>query len=111
MFSMLNATHNTRVLLFYEYYQRSEHQSKLTIEHLTYVPWFDVYCLLHEFQKMGTHLQKEDCLIQIRDKLRKDGIKLWLPPYVTSSNNSSKDDIHVRKKHYHFEIFSTIVKL
>ncbi|XP_018565233.1 NEDD8 ultimate buster 1 isoform X2 [Anoplophora glabripennis] len=42
---------------------------------------------------MGTHLQKEDCLIQIRDKLRRDGVKLWLPPYVNSSNNSSKDDI------------------
>ncbi|XP_072397849.1 NEDD8 ultimate buster 1-like isoform X2 [Diabrotica undecimpunctata] len=42
--------------------------------------------------KMTNTLRKEDYLIQIRDKLRRDGIKLWLPPYFKGSN-ASEDDI------------------
>ncbi|XP_028146544.1 NEDD8 ultimate buster 1 [Diabrotica virgifera virgifera] len=41
---------------------------------------------------MSNTLKKEDYLIQIRDKLRRDGIKLWLPPYFKGSN-ASEDDI------------------
>lgn len=44
---------------------------------------------------MITCLEKEDCTIQIRDKLRKEGVKLWLPPYLKNSNESSEDDIMV----------------
>ncbi|KAJ8922694.1 hypothetical protein NQ315_007727 [Exocentrus adspersus] len=42
---------------------------------------------------MCSQLEKEDYLIQVRDKLRKDGIKLWLPPYVNQSNSISKEDV------------------
>ncbi|KAJ8984421.1 hypothetical protein NQ317_012484 [Molorchus minor] len=34
---------------------------------------------------MNSELEKQDILIQIRDKLRKDGIKLWLQPYYAES--------------------------
>lgn len=40
-------------------------------------------------------LEKENYLIQIRDKLRKDGIKLWLAPYITDSAKTSEDHIKV----------------
>ncbi|CAG9859185.1 unnamed protein product [Phyllotreta striolata] len=40
---------------------------------------------------MTSNLEKEDYLIQIRDKLRKDGIKLWLPPYFQDSQSSATD--------------------
>nr|CAH7722938.1 unnamed protein product [Callosobruchus chinensis] len=42
---------------------------------------------------MNSHQQKEDFLLQIRDKLRKDDIKLWLLPYYTSENKSSEEHI------------------
>ncbi|KAL1505617.1 hypothetical protein ABEB36_005141 [Hypothenemus hampei] len=37
--------------------------------------------------------EKEDYLIQIRDKLRKEGIKLWLTPYLIESNGVSEVEI------------------
>ncbi|KAH1021119.1 hypothetical protein HUJ04_010676 [Dendroctonus ponderosae] len=37
--------------------------------------------------------QKEDLLIQVRDILRKDEIKLWLPPYFSEANGSCKAEI------------------
>lgn len=40
-------------------------------------------------------LEKEDCLIQVRDKLRRDGIKLWLSPYYLQESGSSMADIQV----------------
>lgn len=40
-------------------------------------------------------LEKENYLIQIRDKLRKDGIKLWLPPYMIDSSKIAEDHIKV----------------
>lgn len=41
-------------------------------------------------------MEKEDFLIQIRDKLRKDGIKLWLPPYYSQTTGISELEIIVR---------------
>lgn len=43
-------------------------------------------------------LEKENYLIQIRDKLRKDDVKLWLPPYTIDSTNISEDHLKVIKK-------------
>lgn len=43
-------------------------------------------------------LEKENYLIQIRDKLRKDGVKLWLPPYMIDSANMSEDCVKVSCK-------------
>lgn len=40
-------------------------------------------------------LEKENYLIQIRDKLRKDGIKLWLSPYTEDSKRYSEVNIKV----------------
>lgn len=40
---------------------------------------------------MSSQLEKDDHLIQIRDKLRKDGIKLWLPPYFQESKSSESE--------------------
>lgn len=40
-------------------------------------------------------LEKEDCLIQIRDKLRRDAIKLWLSPYYLQETGTSMPDIQV----------------
>lgn len=40
-------------------------------------------------------MEKEDFLIQIRDKLRKDGIKLWLPPYYSQTTGFSELEIIV----------------
>lgn len=37
----------------------------------------------------------EDLLIQVRDILRKDEIKLWLPPYFTEAGGSCKAEISV----------------
>nr|CAI5842294.1 unnamed protein product [Callosobruchus analis] len=42
---------------------------------------------------MNSYQEKEDVLLQIRDKLKKDGIKLWLSPYYTSENKSSEEHI------------------
>lgn len=39
--------------------------------------------------------EKEDLLIQIRDKLRKDGIKLWLSPYYTEIGGVSEVELSV----------------
>lgn len=38
-------------------------------------------------------MEKEDFLIQIRDKLRKDGIKLWLPPYYSQTTGIAELEI------------------
>lgn len=40
-------------------------------------------------------LEKENYLIQIRDKLRKDGVKLWLPPYMIDSAITSEECVKV----------------
>lgn len=50
-----------------------------------------------DITKMNS-LEKENYLIQIRDKLRKDGVKLWLPPYIIDSAKISVDHIKVIKK-------------
>ncbi|XP_076255328.1 NEDD8 ultimate buster 1-like [Rhynchophorus ferrugineus] len=42
---------------------------------------------------MGNSPEKDDFLIQIRDKLRKDGVKLWLKPYYNEENGSSEEHI------------------
>lgn len=44
---------------------------------------------------MDVSLQIEDVHIQIKDKLQKDGVKLWLPPYYVENVGSSKDDLKV----------------
>lgn len=41
------------------------------------------------------NLKTEDTLIQIRDKLNKDSIKLWLPPYYNTDTGPSDSDIRV----------------
>ncbi|KAG5898600.1 hypothetical protein JTB14_020976 [Gonioctena quinquepunctata] len=40
---------------------------------------------------MNSSLERQDYIIQIRDKLRKDGIKLWLPPFFNESSTSASD--------------------
>ncbi|KAJ8952040.1 hypothetical protein NQ318_010950, partial [Aromia moschata] len=40
---------------------------------------------------MNSPFEKQDYLIQIRDKLRRDGIKLWLSPYLNESESSAED--------------------
>lgn len=40
-------------------------------------------------------LEKENYLIQIRDKLRKDAVKLWMAPFMTDSAKISEDHIKV----------------
>lgn len=46
---------------------------------------------------MSSAIEKEDYLIQIRDKLRKEGVKLWLSPYFNDvSCTPSTSDIDVR---------------
>lgn len=47
---------------------------------------------------MGNPPEKDDFLIQIRDKLRKDGVKLWLKPYYNEENGSSDEHIKVSLK-------------
>lgn len=44
---------------------------------------------------MGTPLQIEDVFIQVRDKLQKDGVKLWLPPYYNEATGASESDLQV----------------
>ncbi|XP_066154361.1 NEDD8 ultimate buster 1-like [Euwallacea fornicatus] len=39
-------------------------------------------------------MEKEDFLIQIRDKIRKDCVKLWLPPYYLETNGVSELEIN-----------------
>lgn len=63
------------------------------------MPWLLLYVLelvqfLH-FIKMDNTLRSEDVFIQIRDKLQKDGIKLWLPPYFEEKTGASNKDIEV----------------
>lgn len=50
-----------------------------------------------DITKMNS-LEKEHYLIQIRDKLRKDDVKLWLPPYTIDSTKFSEDHLKVIKK-------------
>lgn len=40
-------------------------------------------------------LEKENYLIQIRDKLRKDEVKLWLPPYMNDSTKPAEELVKV----------------
>ncbi|KAJ8927192.1 hypothetical protein NQ314_020468 [Rhamnusium bicolor] len=49
---------------------------------------------------MNSQLEKEDFLIQIRDKLRKDGVKLWLPPYLNDSKKCSVEDVKKLSQEY-----------
>ncbi|XP_066257356.1 NEDD8 ultimate buster 1-like [Euwallacea similis] len=39
-------------------------------------------------------MEKEDFLIQIRDKIRKDCVKLWLPPYYLETDGVSEPDVN-----------------
>ncbi|XP_063904141.1 NEDD8 ultimate buster 1-like [Zophobas morio] len=41
----------------------------------------------------SSNLQKEDIILQIRDLLRKNNVKLWLPPYYNEKSGSSQDDL------------------
>ena len=43
----------------------------------------------------SSNLQKEDIILQIRDLLRKNNVKLWLPPYYNEKSGSSQDDLKV----------------
>ena len=36
-------------------------------------------------------LRKEDILLQLRDQLKKDQVKLWLPPYTVNDESSEND--------------------
>lgn len=45
---------------------------------------------------MDHNLQIEDVFIQVKDKLQKEGVKLWLPPYYSESKGPSDDNIKVR---------------
>lgn len=42
---------------------------------------------------MDSNLKIEDVFMQIRDKLNKDGIKLWLEPYYSEKSGSSESDL------------------
>ncbi|XP_065159726.1 NEDD8 ultimate buster 1-like [Atheta coriaria] len=49
---------------------------------------------------MDNTLRSEDVFIQIRDKLQKDGIKLWLPPYFEEKTGASNKDIEALSQSY-----------
>lgn len=52
---------------------------------------------------MDLTLQIEDVFIQVKDKLQKDCVKLWLPPYYFENKGPSEDAIkvnNIKKKHY-----------
>lgn len=44
---------------------------------------------------MDKSLKVEDVIIQIRDKLHKDGVKLWLEPYFHETKGVSETDMKV----------------
>lgn len=46
-------------------------------------------------EETDPELQNDNILIQIRDKLLKDGVKLWLEPYY-SQNESCEQELRVR---------------
>lgn len=48
--------------------------------------------------KMSSELQDDNVFIQIRDKLQKDGIKLWLEPYFLPSSQSAEIELRVIDK-------------
>ena len=44
---------------------------------------------------MDGSLKSEDILMQLRDKLTKDGVKLWLEPYYKELTGSSHEHLKV----------------
>lgn len=52
--------------------------------------------LLQVNNEMETNLKVEDVFIQIRDKLNKDSVKLWLPPYYTKVTGICVEELKVR---------------
>lgn len=44
---------------------------------------------------MDPTAESEDVVIQVKDKLQRDGVKLWLPPYHVENNGSSEDALKV----------------
>lgn len=47
---------------------------------------------------MDVSLQIEDVCMQVKDKLQKEGVKLWLPPYYVENKGRSEDVMQVSDK-------------
>lgn len=47
---------------------------------------------------MDYNMKTEDTFIQVRDKLQKEGIKLWLAPYYCTNVGSAENELHVCTK-------------
>jgi hypothetical protein len=45
---------------------------------------------------MNSELKTEGILIQIRQKLNEDHVKLWLPPYFSEDGVTCDEEIQVR---------------
>ncbi|RZC43159.1 NEDD8 ultimate buster 1-like [Asbolus verrucosus] len=56
----------------------------------------------------SSQLQKEDVLMQIRDKLRKENVKLWLQPYYSDLTGPSYSDLKNLAQDYSNSIKSSL---
>ena len=45
---------------------------------------------------MSSDLKAEGILIQIKEKLNEENVKLWLPPYYTEDGESCDEEMQVR---------------
>jgi hypothetical protein len=48
-----------------------------------------------DVRSMSAALKIEGILMQIREKLKEDHVKLWLPPYCTEDGVTCEEEIHV----------------
>ncbi|EFA02056.1 NEDD8 ultimate buster 1 [Tribolium castaneum] len=56
----------------------------------------------------SSHLQKEDILLQIRDNLRKNNVKLWLDPYFSETSGPSVNTLKNLAQNYSQDINASV---
>jgi hypothetical protein len=56
----------------------------------------------------SSQLHKEDVLMQIRDKLRKNNVKLWLQPYYSELKGPSHTDLQTLAQDYSKDVNASV---